>query len=58
MINFRDIYKLRCDRINTPEDAPLDSKVLELSIEIRSELREKVAAYYGRPPKEDKVTED
>jgi len=58
MINIKDIYKLRCDKINTPQDAPLESKVLELSIGTRSELREKVVAYYGRIPKEDIVIED
>jgi hypothetical protein len=55
MINFRDIHKLCCDKINTPEDSPLKSKVLELSVETRRELREKLATYYGTPPKEDRV---
>ena len=58
MINFRDTYKLRCDKINTPEDAPLESKVLQLFVETRKELREKVASYYGTPPPEDKALED
>jgi hypothetical protein len=58
MINFRDIYKLCCDKINTPTDAPLESKVLELSIETRKELREKITSHYGYIPKEDKVLED
>lgn len=55
MISFRDIHKLCCDKIVTPEDSPLKSKVLELSVETRQELRQKVAAYYATPPKEDRV---
>ena len=58
MTNFRNIHKLCCDKINTPEDAPLESKVLQLSIETRKELREKVASYYGTPPPEDRALED
>jgi len=58
MINFRNTYKLCCDKINSPKDAPLESKVLELSIETRQELRDKVAAYYARVPLEDKIAED
>lgn len=58
MINFRDVFKLCCDKINSPEDAPLESKVLELSIETRQELRDKVATYYAYVPLEDKLAED
>ena len=55
MIDFRNIYKLSCDKINTPENAPLESKCLQLSISARSELRDKIADYYARVPKEDMV---
>lgn len=58
MIDFRNTYKLCCDKIKSPEDAPLESKVLELSVETRQELRNKVAAYYARVPPEDKIAED
>lgn len=58
MINFRDTHKLCCDKIITPTDAPLESKVLELSIETRSQLRDKVASYYARAPPEDILLED
>jgi len=58
MINFRDTHKLCCDKIITPTEAPLESKVLELSLQTRSELREKVASYYASVPPEDKVLED
>ena len=58
MIDFRNTYKLSCEKIRTPEDAPLDSKYLQLSIQTRSELRAKIADYYARVPKEDIVLED
>jgi hypothetical protein len=58
MIDFRNTYKLNCEKIKTPEDAPLESKCLQLSIQARSELRDKIAYYYARIPKEDKILED
>lgn len=58
MINFRNAYILNCEKIKTPEDAPLDSKCLQLSLQARSELRDKIAYYYARIPKEDKILED
>lgn len=58
MIDFRNIYKLSCEKIITPKDAPLESKCLQLSIQARSDLRAKIADYYARVPKEDEVLED
>jgi len=58
MTDFRNTYKLCCDKINSPTDAPLESKILQLSLKTRSELREKVSAYYGKVPLEDKILED
>lgn len=59
MINFRYNYRLQCDKINSPEDAPmLESKILQLSLGTRAELRDKMASYYGTPPKEDIELED
>lgn len=55
MIDFRNIYKLDCDKVNSPKNAPLDSKVLELKVETRKELRDKLTNYFGRTPEEDKV---
>ena len=52
---YRGIIK---NQIKTPEDAPLESKCLQLSIQARSELRDKIAYYYARIPKEDKILED
>jgi len=53
MIDFRNTYKLRCKKIISPENSPLESKISQLSIQTRSELRDKISLYYGKPPKED-----
>jgi len=53
MIDFRNIYKINCSQIKTPEKVPIESKVLELSIQARANLREKLSYYYGRVPEED-----
>lgn len=58
MVNFRNAYKLCCDKINSPTDAPLESKILQLSRDTRSELRDKISAYFGKVPAEDKIFED
>ncbi|MDD4053060.1 MAG: hypothetical protein PHR28_14335 [candidate division Zixibacteria bacterium] len=58
MIDFRNIHKLDCAMIKSPTDAPIEAKCLQLSIETRSQLREKLAAFYGRIPKEDLLEDD
>ncbi len=58
MIDFKNTHKLCCDKIISPIKAPLDSKVLQLSVETRKELREKIAYYYGRAAPEDEALED
>ncbi|GAI01697.1 unnamed protein product [marine sediment metagenome] len=58
MIDFRNTYKLRCGKIITPENSPFESKILQLSIETRDELRKKLVNYYANVPLEDKVSED
>ncbi|MBL7135470.1 MAG: hypothetical protein ISS81_02615 [Candidatus Marinimicrobia bacterium] len=64
MIDYKNIYTIKCAMIKRPEkvkpeDAPIiESKVLQLSIRARSELRDKFAYYYSRPPKEDMILED
>ena len=58
MIDFKNIHKLCCDKINSSIDAPLESKLLQLTISTRSGLRDKIASYYGRVPKEDEVLKD
>jgi len=58
MIDFRNTFKVSCEKIITPKDAPLESKLLQLSIQSISELRNKLAFYYGKVPEEDKLLED
>lgn len=55
MVDFRHAFRLNCDRVINPAQAPLESKRLELSIETRSELREKISYFYRRVPVEDLV---
>lgn len=64
MIDFRNTFKLNCELIKTKNgkqqelDQITNSKYLQLSIETRSQLREKLSYYYGRTPPEDKIQED
>lgn len=63
MMDFRKTYTIKCDLIKRPEETREDSiilqtKCLQLSIQARSELRDKLAYYFARVPKEDKVQED
>ena len=58
MIDFRHTFRVNCDRVIDPRNSPLESKVLELSIPTRSELREKVSHFYRRAPQEDLVAQD
>lgn len=54
MIDFKDTYKIKCDKIITPKNSPWDMKYLQLSKNTRSELRKKISDYYGRVPDEDR----
>ena len=65
MIDFQHIFTIICPMIKKPEKtcpkiAPeiINSKVLQLSVQARSELRDKISYYYTRPPKEDMIVED
>jgi hypothetical protein len=58
MIDFRNIYRLNCDAILNPIQAPLEAKCLQLSVKTRSELRGKIASYYSRTPKEDYILQE
>jgi hypothetical protein len=56
MIDFRYTFRVHCDKINSPRDAPIDVKRLQLTIDTRSELRDKISYYYSRVPNEDLVS--
>lgn len=53
MVDFRQTYQVKCEKVNNPTDSPIDAKYLELTVSARKELREKIADYYGRTPQED-----
>jgi len=53
MIDFRKIFRLVCKQISSAISAPLEMKLLQLSIQARSDLREKLSGYFARKPPED-----
>ncbi|MBN1508459.1 MAG: hypothetical protein JW955_16540 [Sedimentisphaerales bacterium] len=53
MLDFRRIYRIECDKVANAKQAPLEPRLLQISIETRGELRDKLAWYFGRTPKED-----
>lgn len=53
MISFRDITKVMCEGIQRNRHNLF--KLLELSVFVREELRQKLSLYYGRVPEEDKA---
>jgi hypothetical protein len=55
MIDFRHTFRINCERVIDPKNSPVDSKLLELSLQTRAELREKVAHFYHRVPDEDLI---
>jgi hypothetical protein len=59
MINFKTTYRVQCQSIVKPEKPTdpsiLGSIVLQLSIDTRNQLREKMAHYFGKPPPEDLI---
>ncbi len=57
MIDFKNQYKLNCKRMQSATNAPIETKTLQLTVETRSELREKISHYYSRVPVEDQITD-
>lgn len=55
MINFKNSYKIKCGKINSAKNSPLEIKRLQLSIKSREELRQKVAHFFARVPQEDQI---
>ncbi len=53
MVDFKNVYQVNCPLIKKPNNVPIESKRLQLSIDTRKELRDKIAYYYGRTPAED-----
>jgi len=55
MIDFRTIFQIKCDKVIAPKDTPLKCKCLQLTVETRNLLRDKLVFYFSRIPNEDKV---
>lgn len=53
MIDFRSTSRANCAQIVRQKTPPTGIKSLQLTVQTRKELREKVAAFYGRPAEED-----
>lgn len=53
MVDFRQMHRIESRSIANPKQSPLHAKVLQLSVQTRAELREKLAHYFGRPAPED-----
>ena len=54
MISFKDITKINCENIQRGGQG-LETKILELSVAAREQLRNKIAYFYGRTPEEDRL---
>ncbi|MGB6500863.1 MAG: hypothetical protein WBG19_05640 [Thermoplasmata archaeon] len=53
MVDFRSIARIECSQIERNHDAPSGMKLLELSVQTRGQLRDKLAHFFGRVPAED-----
>jgi hypothetical protein len=53
VIDFRTAVRIQCDKISNPTHLPGNSKVLQLTIESRDQLRKKIGSFYQRIPDED-----
>jgi len=55
MVDFRRISPLDWKKIVDAKKSPMEVKVLQLTIEARKQLRDKLASYFARVPDEDQV---
>lgn len=58
MVDFRNCTRITSINIRSEEGLFLNKKIAQLTIEARRDLRNKIADYYGRVPKEDIIDED
>ena len=54
MVDFRRTCRVECATV-TRKQPPVGAKVLQLSIDARGVLRDKLADFFGRVPREDEV---
>ena len=55
MVDFKTIYRVECDKIKRDRDAPKGIKLLELTVQTRQLLRNKLVQYYSREADEDRL---
>ena len=55
LVDFATTFRAECQAVERGRPAPTGSKILELTIATRKQLREKLATYYSRVPDEDMV---
>lgn len=55
MIDFRHMYNFKSPRIISPDNSPIEAKILQIKIKTREELRNKIAHFFGRPAEEDLI---
>jgi len=55
LVDFGTTFRMECEAVSRDKPAPAGTKLLELSIETRTLLRTKIAAYFARVPDEDLV---
>jgi hypothetical protein len=55
MVDFRQSFTVRCEKVSNNSTPFEDVKLLQLSIEARGWLRNKLAAFFSRTPEEDRV---
>lgn len=55
MIDFRNIFKVKCNSIKRDSTTLSHLKILQLDLTARAELRDKMSIYFGRVPEEDKL---
>lgn len=53
MIDFRKSFRVSCPGVRSAKEHPVEGKYLQLTIEARQQLRNKVSKYYLRVPQED-----
>ena len=54
-IDFRTVHRVECEAVVNTKQVPITAKVLELDVQGRTELRNKLSSYFGRVPQEDMV---
>ncbi len=53
MVDFKSMCRINCDLIDRDKPSPPNTKILQLSVPTREDLRSKLAEYYARIPEED-----